>query len=414
MKKHKLNIIAPLSVATVVITLGAAFGVLSGRGAFIGMVSTCVITLITALFSGSKYGISSPTGPMTAAIAVILSLDTKWLQTHTSSLDPIALMNLTLLFAGIFLLILNFAKIHKVIKLIPNLVISGFVNGIALLIVISQFQSISSKADWALMFATFVLSVSASKLYKNIDHIAYKIITSSFFIIVIMSILATLTSMPVSFLDVATSNNIQLSLPHIEGINFETIKIITPLAFELAIIALIDTMLTSVIIDKKSKTKTKLTRELTGQSISLLGVSLFGGIPGAQSTVPSIMMLQEGGNHKAAKILLAVFCIAFTFLFANLLQFVPLAVFGGLILKIAFDVADFTSLKSLIKCPKKQRPIRFAIIFGTCLSTVMISLNLAVISFTLGFILWNNFVPKKFQIPDLQNETEFEGLADEI
>lgn len=398
----------------VVTTLGAAFGVLSGRGAFIGMVSTAVIATLTALIGGSRYGVSSPTGPMTAAIAVILLHDQQWLQTQTSIFDAVALMNLTLFFAGVFLVILAFSGIHRLIKLIPNLVISGFVNGIALLIIISQFSAMSLRADWILMFVTFAVAMIIGRLGKDLSHMAWKIITSSFFVIILMSVVAVITGMPVSFLEISMQNELQFALPNFGDIEFETLKIVLPLALELAIIALIDTMLTSIIMDKKSRTKTKLKRELTGQSATLLGVSLFGGIPGAQSTVPSIMMLQEGGHHRLSKILLAVFCVAFTFLFAGLLKYVPLAVFGGVILKIAFDVADFTSLKALIKCPRKQRPIRFAIIFGTCLSTVLISLNLAVIAFTFGFVAWNNFVPKKLRIPDLHAGTESEGLVDEV
>lgn len=405
MKKHKLNILAPLSVSMVVITLGAAFGVLSGRGAFIGMLSTSLIALVTAIVGGSRYGVSSPTGPMTAAIAVIL-LD-------SSSFEAVEMMNLTLVFAAAILLIFVLMGLHKLIKLIPNLVVSGFVNGIALLIVISQLKTMTTQADWILMLSTFAIAMTLSQLGTTFTHLAYKVISSSFVVIVIVSALAYFGGLPVSYLDIEGIAAVNVQLPPLSQLDLKTLWIIVPLAIELALIALLDTMLTSVIMDKKSRTKTQFPRELTGQSIALFGASLFGGIPGAQSTVPSMMMYQEQGHHRLSKILLAIFCIGFTFVFAGLIQFVPLAVFGGIILKIAYDVADFTSLKNLLNCPREQKFIRFTIIIGTCLSTVLISLNLAVIGFTFLFILWNKIFPKSLQIPDLTGQ-ESEGLSDEV
>lgn len=413
-KKTPLNLLAPLSVSMVVITLGAAFGVLSGRGAVIGMVSTCVITLITALIGGSRYGVSSPTGPMTAAIGAILVLDQRWLQTHVVDLDLVGLMNLTLLMAGVILFLLTLFRVHKLVKWVPNLVISGFVNGIALLIIIAQFRSMEMSNDWILMGMTFLFALLMSRLSQKFSHLAWRVLSGSFVVIVIMSLLTWGFDLPVSYINLeSTSLSLDLFLPSLSSLNFETAWIIFPLAIELALIALLDTLLTAVIMDKKSRRKTQMTRELTGQSLGLAIMSFFGGIPGAQSTVPSMMLYQEKGHHKLSKLLIALFCILFTFVFARLITFVPLAVFGGIILKIAIDVADFTSIKTILKESAKHRWTHLAILLGVALSTVLLSLNLAVIFFTLVFVFWNSFAPKKWHIPD-SKPGESEGLVDEV
>lgn len=413
-QKTPLNLLAPLSVSMVVITLGAAFGVLSGRGALIGMVSTCVITLITALIGGSRYGVSSPTGPMTAAIGAILILDQRWLQTHVADLDLVGLINLTLLMAGVILFLLTLFRVHKLVKWVPNLVVSGFVNGIALLIILAQFRSMELQADWILMGVTFLFALGVNRLNQKFTHLAWRVLSGSFFVILIMSLFTWMVDGPVSYINLeANLFSLDLSLPKLSAINFETTKIIVPLAFELALIALLDTLLTAVIMDKKSRRKTQMTRELTGQSLGLAVMSFFGGIPSAQSTVPSMMLYQEKGHHKLSKIILAGFCILFTFAFAQLITFVPLAVFGGIILKIAVDVADFTSLKTILHESGRHRWTHLAILLGVALSTVLLSLNLAVIFFTLIFVFWNSLAPKKWHIPDLKL-SESEGFADEI
>lgn len=420
MKKTKqiskpINLLAPFTVALIVITLGAAFGALSGRGVFIGMLSTCVITSITALIGGSKYGVSSPTGPMTAAIALILLQDQQWLESHQLNLSVVELMNLTLLIAAISLFIFTLLRFDKLIKWVPNLVIGGFVNGIAILITISQLQSINLPIDALVTLFTLALAMGLNYWNKKNKHPLIAIFASSLGTILIMTLVIYLLQIPVSFVSLKGFNeSIQLSLPPIKSIDVKLLFLILPLGIELAFIGLLDTLLTSVILDRKSNTKTKTTRELSGQSIALFSASLFGGIPGAQSTVPSMMLYKEKGHHAVSKILLALFCIMFTFLFTPFIQWIPNAVLGGIILKIAFDVADFTSFKSIFNLKTKKKYLKLFVFLGTMLSTVFLSLNLAVIFFTLIFVIWNSIFPKEFHIPDLKTEKEMEGLIDEL
>jgi SulP family sulfate permease len=416
-KSPALNLLAPLSVAIVVVTLGAAFGVLTGRGATLGMVSATIIALTTALIGGSRYGVSSPTGPMTAAIAVILVTQKAWLAEHVGyGLDSLELMNLTLLLAAVVLIAFVAMRVHKLVSWIPNLVVTGFVNGIAVLIALAQFRAIETQLDWALMGVTFLVALALSRFGKRFTHLAWQLITGSLFVIVGMSLVVAALGLPVSSLAIEASIlDIRPTLPPIASIDLNLLWLLFPLALELALIALLDTLLTSVIMDQRTPLKTNHARELTGQSFSLFFVSLIGGVPGAQSTVPSIMLLEENGHHRLSKLFIGLFCLILTIGFAPLIQFVPLAVFGGVVLKIAVDVADFTAFKTLLfKHKKHHRWAQLMIVIGTFISTVLLSLNMAVISFTILFVLWNHIVPKRLRIPDLDPQTESEGLIDEL
>ncbi len=412
---QRLHILPVLSVAIVVVTIGAAFGVLSGRGAMIGMFSAALMVLITSLVGGSRYGITSPTGPMTAALAVILLADQEWIMAYYPEYDPVALMNIIVLLAGLLLALFSFLGIHKAVKWVPQLAIAGFVNGIAVLILISQISATAGLNDALLMIVTLILSVLASRWDNEQSHLVWRIFASSFGVIVLMTLLSSFFQLPVSYLDLTQT----FAFADIGGwtweyFSSETIWIIFVLALELALIALLDTLLTAVIIDKKTGMKTQHRRELFGQSLSFLALSSFGGLPGAQSTVPSMMMVEEKNHHPYSKLLLAFMCIALTFLFADILQFIPSAVFGGIIIKIAIDVADFTSFKSIISTQHPKRFAQLILVIAVLVSTVMISLNLAVIGCTIFFMLWNHLVPKSWVIPDLVAGKESEGLTDEI
>lgn len=414
-KQQRLQFFPVLSVAMIVITIGAAFGVLAGRGPLVGMLSAAVMTTVTALVGGSRYGVTSPTGPMTAAIAVILLADQQWIAKYHPEYDPIMLMNLTVVVAGLMLVIFVALRLSRFVRWVPQLAISGFVNGIAVLIILSQVQVTSGLADWTLLLVTFLISMLITRLGKRSSHLVAKIFASSFGVLLLMSLFSHFFQLPVSHLEIEQGfSSIQFSGFSWDLLSFETVGVVGILALELALIALLDTLLTAIIIDKKTGTKTKYSRELIGQSFSFFAVSLFGGLPGAQSTVPSMMMVEEGNHHRYSKILLAIFCIALTFVFVDFIQYIPKAVFGGLIIKIACDVADFTSFRTVLKSGHRKRLVQLILMSLVLISTVLISINLAVIGCTIFFMFWNRVVPESWAIPDLIPVKESEGLSDEI
>lgn len=414
MKKSLQSIVAAFSVALVVITMGAAFGVLSERGAFIGIVSTAVVTFVTAIVGGTKYGVTAPTGPMTAAIAVILASNSDILG-KTSQINEIELLSITIFAAAIFVLLLTLLRVQKLISFIPQLVISGFVNGIAVLIAVSQIKAIHTQTDLWVAFSSLVILLIAGYFIHSKAHPAIKLVGSSFAVIVLMSILVAIFKIPATSLGVnSTFADLSFTLPSLASIDSSVIKFAVKLGFELAVIAILDTLLTSVIMDKKTKVESNHTKELVGQSLSLLTTSFFGGIPGAQSTAPSVMLHQEGGTHKYTKMYLALFCIVIMLLSPYVLPFLPSAVFAGIILKVAIDIADLTAFKTILTKRKKHWLTQLFILVGTILSTVLISLNMAVIFFTAFFIIYNKFFPTKHAIPDLVEFKEQEGLIDEI
>ena len=131
-----------LTVSFVAISLGAAFGVLSGRGALAGILSAGIIALITAAFGGTRIQCSGPTAPMTAVTVLLVTAVGSGLLLDHPGTDPDRFINLVLLLTGLTLIVVSLFRLGRFIRLIPKLVISGFMNGIAVLFWIGEIGSL--------------------------------------------------------------------------------------------------------------------------------------------------------------------------------------------------------------------------------------------------------------------------------
>jgi SulP family sulfate permease len=131
-----------LTVSFVAISLGAAFGVLSGRGALAGILSAGIIALITAAFGGTRIQCSGPTAPMTAVTVLLVTAVGSGLLLDHPDTDPDRFINLVLLLTGLTLIVVSLFRLGRFIRLIPKLVISGFMNGIAVLIWVGEIGSL--------------------------------------------------------------------------------------------------------------------------------------------------------------------------------------------------------------------------------------------------------------------------------
>ena len=136
------NLVVGLAVSFVALSLGAAFGILSGRGAFAGMISAGVIALITSLLGGTRVQCSGPTAPMSVVAATVIAVAFDQLASELPGVAPDHFINAVFLLAGALMLLMAALRRGRFISLVPNVVISGFMNGIALLIWIGQTEKL--------------------------------------------------------------------------------------------------------------------------------------------------------------------------------------------------------------------------------------------------------------------------------
>ncbi|MCP4805167.1 MAG: SulP family inorganic anion transporter [Proteobacteria bacterium] len=425
------NVLAGLTVSFVAISLGAAFGIASGRpnGAFIGILSAGVIALITSLLGGTRVQCSGPTAPMTAVTAaVVLAATTGDLAgtLNGAGVDQQQFINQVFLLTGALLLLMAVFRLGRFIQLVPKVVISGFMNGIAVLILIAEFGKLFGLGDHTAIGGELMLNVAIAGVtlalcfvFKPLLKKAPKFlafIPGALFAIVVVTAgvqAIGLTTDQVEFISLAAVSSLADVSGLFEG-QFPTdwsgpiLFAALPFALNLAMLAYLDTLLTSLVVDKMAtrmfnkKEETKQNKELAAQGVANGVIALFGGIPGAQATIRSVLILNENATMRIAGVLVGVFVIVEMLIFQGALQLIPKAVFTGILLKVGYDVMDWEALgawwRSLRSDKKLVTNAQIGIIAGTTIVTVLVNLNVAVVAFG---VLFHVLKRTRFAMSDL-------------
>jgi len=417
------QITAALTVSFVAISLGAAFGIMSGRGALSGILSAGVIALVASSLGGTKVQSSGPTAPMTAVTIVLLASISDGLLDSHPEVNPTKFVNGVFLITGIILIAAATLRLGKFIRLVPSVVVSGFMNGIAILIWLNEFKSllgIGGKAAYeggwyingSIALATFAIA-SLPFLAKLLRFRINMFLPASLVAIILITAVSVILDLNVERVILGDSLK---SIPELQNIftsNLPTewsiplLLIALPFAFQFALLAYLDSLLTSLVIDKKIKEvhgvahKTKVNKELTAQGIANASISFFGGIPGAQATIRSVLIINEGGTTRIAGIMVGIFVLVEMVVFQDLVSYIPLAVFSGVLAKVGCDVFDWLPIKNFYQTLRKYflhkqqigtSSAGIIFITGTTLVTVFVNLSVAVIVFTILFYIgWKWF-----------------------
>lgn len=412
-RRFSADLTAGLTVSFAAISLGAAFGVMSGRGAFAGMIGAAVIPIIASTFGGVRIQASGPTAPMTAVSALTVAF------AYDSFPDKaLAEQFITLVFLmnALFLIILGLAGVGRFIRLVPNVVILGFMNGIAVLIWADQLSKIfamkagdspmvgGAMLNLTLALVTFGLifliiwSVKKLQIRPQIRSFISGVLWS----IILMTLAAVVFNFNVEQVRLGAAIDSMSSFlamitnyfPGGEIFTTDHILMAMPAALQLTLLAYLDSLLTALILDRMTHSKSKLSKELVGQGLANGASALFQGIPGAQATIRSVLLIKEGAQTRLAGVLIGVFALISIFLFMDYLTLVPAAVFIGVLFKAGLDVCDKDFVSRYVKekwFGSRKRNLQFLFIFYTTVVTVLVDLNSAVISGTIMFYLARRF-----------------------
>ena len=357
-----------LTVSFVAISLGAAFGVLSGRGALAGILSAGIIALITAAFGGTRVQCSGPTAPMTAVTVLLVTAVGSGLLLDHPGTDPDRFINLVLLLTGLTLIVVSLFRLGRFIRLIPKLVISGFMNGIAVLIWIGEIGSLfgfggktaylgNVLTNLSITCLTLALIFMLPVLLRQISARLNSFFPATLIAIVIVTLLSVFLDLDVQRVSLGGSIESLMDLQNMVISQLPTqwsvalILLAVPFVVQLTMLAYLDTLLTSLVVDRKvevmhgHKDITKPNQELCAQGIANAAVSLFGGIPGAQATIRSVLILNEGATMRLAGVLVGIFVLIEMLMFQDLISLIPQAVFSGVLLKVGYDVFDWVPLR---------------------------------------------------------------------
>lgn len=440
------NVIVGMTVSFVALSLGAALGILSGRGAFAGMISAGLLAFVVSCLGGTRVQCSGPTAPMSAVSAVVVAYSHEQLTGLSLGIQPHHFVNIVLMLCGLLLLVMALLRLGRFIALVPNVVISGFMSGIALLIWIDQLDvvlGIGGRAAltgpvWENAFvalATLVLIFLLAPLTQKAVGPVARFLPSTLLAIVFMTWFSAFFHLPVEHVKLSggltsAGDLVRLLSAQVpDHLSVAVIMAALPLALQLALLCYLDTLLTSLVIDKMSGEPTRRDKELVAQGVANSLVAFVGGIPGAQATIRSVLMLKENATLRLSGVMVGVFVLVEMVLFQEWINLIPKAVFVGVLIKVGYDVFDFKPLRLYCKQVAIHRASMFKnffsrhdderifvtnrevlMILGTTALTVWFNLNVAVAGFTVLFYLHNSVFNRRNPMRDLKPELETDGF----
>lgn len=367
----KGDIFGGLTAAVIALPMALAFGVASGAGPAAGLYGSVLVGLFAALFGGTPTLISEPTGPMTVVMtAVIANL------TATDPDNGIVMAFTVVMLAGLFQISFGLLKLGKYITMMPYNVVSGFMSGIGLILIILQIGPFLGQASPKGGVIGTIENIP--ELLSNINPIETSLAVLTVVILFYMPIkLKKIVPAPLVALVVGTiisivffSDNIRrigeipsglpsLQLPYLTA---DQLQLMLVDAIVLAMLGCIDALLTSVVADSLTRTQHDSNKELIGQGLGNLASGLFGGIPGAGATMGTVVNINTGARTALSGITRAVILMVVVLGAGSLTAQIPMAVLAGIAFQVGIKIIDWGFLKRAHHISWKSAVIMYAVI----------------------------------------------------
>ena len=409
----KGDIFGGITAGIVALPLALAFGIqafggiddpsASSMGALAGLIGATFLGFFASLFGGTHSQISGPTGPMTVITASLLS--GVWAAQHSMSAVLIS-MSLAGLFCGIFQILFGILKIGKYVRYIPYPVLSGFMSGIGVIIIIQQlYPLIGCKSpvlvvDMITQFPERVAGgVSFTALLLGLGTIAIiylfplitKKIPSTLVALLVMTIISLFLNMDEKLLIGQIPAGFPMPAFAKEGLDLSgldwglVLKSSVIPGLTLAGLGSIDTLLTSVVADNITKTHHNSNRELIGQGIGNMISGLFCGISGAGATMRTVVNVKSGGRTQISGMVHSLLLLAVLLGLGSLVRYVPLAVLAGILITVGWGIIDFKGFKDLLRIPRADAVVLIIVflltVFVDLLTAVGIGMVIACVLF---------------------------------
>ncbi len=372
-----------ISAAAVALPLALAFGVASGLGPLAGLYGAIILGFFAALFGGTHVQISGPTGPMTVLVAGIVA----------QFGDGLTMVFTIIMLSGLLQIGFGLAGFGRYIKLVPQTVVSGFMTGIGLIVIILQLAPLlgyesapgGNLAKLAVIPGMLQTLNWQALLLGGLSFVLVSYTPKRFSRYLPPTLIALFTgSMLGLFLlpQAPVIGDIPRGLPslHWPVLELENLPAMMRFALILAFLGSIDSLLTSLAADSKTRTLHDSNRELMGQGIGNTLAGIFGASPGAGATMRTFVNIQAGGRTRLSGVIHALVLLLITLAFAEQASHIPLAVLAGILLRVGIDIIDWRTMKRLLKLPRPG----VVVMLTTLLLTVFVDLITAV---AVGFLM---------------------------
>ena len=382
------ELVGGLIAAVVALPLALAFGEASGLGAQAGLYGAIACGFFAAMLGGTGGQVSGPTGPMTVVAAGLVAM-------HINQPE---LVIWAVILAGLIQVALGIFRLGQYVYYIPYPVVSGFMSGIGVIIIGIQIgplmgypgkgdvleslqelpNAIAGLNEMALLCG--VASLVIIYLFPKIT----KAIPSSLVALVAITLLSVWQGWDIPRIGDVPTGMPQLALPGLH--HLADIHLILTAAITLALLGALDSLMTSIIVDRMTGAHHNSDQELIGQGIGNTMSGLIGGLPGAGATMRSVVNIKANGRFYLSGMVHSLVLLGVLMGLGGLVSVIPLAVLAGILISVGISIIDYRGLKSIPRCQKSDTAELLTVLVLTVFSDLIVAVGVGIIMASVLFV----------------------------
>lgn len=374
---YKTELLAGFTVAMTMIPESLSFAILAGFPPLVGLYAAFIMGLVTAIFGGRPGMVSGGAG---ATVIVLIAL----MKSH-----GIEYVFAAVALAGTFQILVGVFKLGKFIRLVPQSVMYGFVNGLAIVIFMSQLEQfktiVNGQISWLsgtpllIMAGLTALTIAVVLVLPKIT----KAIPAS--LAAILVVFGVVMAFGIETKTVQDIASVQGGFPpfHIPGIpvNFTTLQIIFPYALIMAAVGLTEGLLTLNLVDEITGTRGNSNRECIAQGTANIANGFFFGMGGCPMIAQTLVNLSAGSRSRLAGIIAAVTILIIILVGAPVIGKLPMAALTGVMIMVAIGTFEWASLKIINKMPRHD------VITGILVAAITVFLHNLALAVLIGVVI---------------------------
>lgn len=353
----KNDVLSGLTVAVALIPEAIAFSILAGVSPMVGLYASFCIAVVISFAGGRPGMISAATGAMALLMGGLV-------RDH-----GIEYLFAATILAGVLQIVMGLLKLGKWISFLPHSVMTGFVNALAILIFMAQLTHFSGQG-W-LMYALVALTLAIIYLFPRIT----KAVPSALVAIIVVSVLTITLGLDVK--TVGDMGELSSALPafHLPDvtISWDMLKTIFPVSLSLAVVGLLESLMTATLIDDITGTPSNKNREMKGQGLANVVTGFFGGMAGCAMIGQSMVNMKSGGRTRLSTLVSGVGLLFLIIILSGVVKQIPMAALVGVMFMVSISTFEWSSLSSLHKIPKTD-----AFVMIVTVITVVATENLSI------------------------------------
>ena len=419
-EKFFADLMAGIIVGIVALPLAIAFGIASGVSPEKGLITAIIGGFIVSFLGGSSVQIGGPTG---AFIVIVFGI------IQTFGIEGLVIATFI---AGLILVLMGLFHLGTVIRFIPYPIVVGFTSGIALTIFTTQMKDLFGltmekvPADFISKWIAYIQHFDTINLWATavgVISIALIAITpkiskrvpGSLVAIIVMTVVVYILKNHFGITGIETIGDrfeINATLPDPEPLKFniETINLLLPSAFTIAILGAIESLLSATVADGVIGERHNSNTELMAQGAANIIVPLFGGIPVTGAIARTMTNINNGGRTPIAGIIHAVVLLLILLFLGPLTKHIPMACLAGVLVVVSYNMSEWRTFRSLLKNPKSD----VIVLLITLFLTVIFNLTIAIeIGLLLAILLFLRRVMETTNISVLRNELDLDKGNDQ-